>query len=188
MGPVNICPPMEPEATVRMLKVQVEEEEAAVSLQEKLKKTSLTVSSLEVALDIKAAEAREIEAKNAGVIENKNREIAVLSKQLKTARDQVSALKSSVTNLTNEKATAERATLQKEGQLRGLENQIEEMQKRLEFKSSIERSFDSLQAKYQAKVDELAKMRRSVSPDPAKVEVLLQKPAFKPAAVSQPGY
>merc|ERR1712037_172364 len=178
MGPVNICPPMEPEATVRMLKVQVEEEEeAAVSLQEKLKKTSLTVSSLEVALDIKAAETREIEAKN-----------AVLSKQLKTARDQVSALKSSVTNLTNEKATAERATLQKEGQLRGLENQIEEMQKRLEFKSSLERSFDSLQAKYQAKVDELAKMRRSVSPDPAKVEVLLQKPAFKPAAVSQPGY
>ena len=38
-----------------------------------------------------------------GVIENKNREIAVLSKQLKTARDQVSALKSSVANLTNEK-------------------------------------------------------------------------------------
>ena len=97
--------------------VRVLQEEAAVSLQEKLKKTSLTVSSLEVALDIKAAETREIEAKNAGdswaldcfmtrlkgVIENKNREIAVLSKQLKTARDQVSALKSSVTNLTNEK-------------------------------------------------------------------------------------
>ena len=40
-----------------------------------------------------------------GVIENKNREIAVLSKQLKTARDQVSALKSSVTNLTNEKVS-----------------------------------------------------------------------------------
>ena len=71
---------------------------------------------------------------------------------------------------------------------------------------------DILQAKYQAKVDELAKMRRSASPDAAKaelifqknqdnirnyeiflnfrsqVEVLLQKPAFKPAAVSQPGY
>lgn len=71
---------------------------------------------------------------------------------------------------------------------------------------------DTLQAKYQAKVDELAKMRRSASPDAAKaelifqknqnnirnyeiflnfrsqVEVLLQKPAFKPAAVSQPGY
>ena len=29
--------------------------------------------------------------------------------------------------------------------LRGLQNQIEEMQKRLEFKSSLERSFDSLQ-------------------------------------------
>ena len=99
--------------------VHVLQEEAAVSLQEKLKKTSLTVSSLEVALDIKAAETREIEAKNAGdswaldcfmtrlkgVIENKNREIAVLSKQLKTARDQVSALKSSVTNLTNEKVS-----------------------------------------------------------------------------------
>ena len=99
--------------------VRVLQEEAAVSLQEKLKKTSLTVSSLEVALDIKAAETREIEAKNAGdlwalccfmtrlkgVIENKNREIAVLSKQLNTARDQVSALKSSVTNLTNEKVS-----------------------------------------------------------------------------------
>ena len=71
---------------------------------------------------------------------------------------------------------------------------------------------NTLQAKYQAKVDELAKMRRSASPDAAKaelifqknqnnirnyeiflnfrsqVEVLLQKPAFKPAAVSQPGY
>ena len=46
--------------------VRVLQEEAAVSLQEKLKKTSLTVSSLEVALDIKAAETREIEAKNAG--------------------------------------------------------------------------------------------------------------------------
>ena len=32
-----------------------------------------------------------------------------------------------------------------QSKLRGLENQIEEMQKRLEFKSSIERSFDSLQ-------------------------------------------
>ena len=40
-----------------------------------------------------------------GAIENKNREIAVLSKQLNTARDQVSALKSSVTNLTNEKVS-----------------------------------------------------------------------------------
>ena len=51
----------------RMLKVQVEEEEeAAVCLQEKLKKTSLTVASLEAALKIKAAEAREIEAKNSG--------------------------------------------------------------------------------------------------------------------------
>merc|ERR1712130_694209 len=186
MGPVNIGPPMEPEASVRMLKVQ--EEEVAVCLQEKLKKTSLTVASLEAALNMKASEKREMEAKNAGAIENKNREIAVLSKQLNTARDQVSALKSSVTNLTNEKAAAERAALQKEGQLRGLQNQIVEMQKRLEFKSSLERSFDSLRAKYQAKVDELAKMRRSASPDPAKVEVLLQKPAFKPAAVSQPGY
>merc|ERR1712203_302647 len=184
---VYLCPVMEPEASVRMLKQQVEEE-GALSLHEKLKKTSLTVVSLEAALKAKAAEAREIQAKNAGVIENKNREIAVLSKQLNTARDQVSALKSSVTNLTNEKAAAERATLQKEGQLRGLQNQIEEMQKRLEFKSSLERSFDSLQAKYQAKVDELAKIRRSASPDPAKVDVLLQKPAFKPAAVSQPGY
>ena len=46
--------------------VRVLQEEAAVSLQEKLKKTSLTVSSLEAALDIKAAETREIEAKNAG--------------------------------------------------------------------------------------------------------------------------
>ena len=41
------------------------------------------------------------------MIENKNREIAVLTKQLNTARDQVSALKSSVTNLTNEKVSAE---------------------------------------------------------------------------------
>ena len=51
----------------RMLKVQVEEEEeAALSLHEKLKKTSLTVASLEAALKMKAAETREIEAKNAG--------------------------------------------------------------------------------------------------------------------------
>ena len=50
-----------------MLKVQVdEEEEAALSLHEKLKKTSLTVASLEAALKMKAAETREIEAKNAG--------------------------------------------------------------------------------------------------------------------------
>ena len=41
-----------------------------------------------------------------GGIENKNREIAVLSKQLNSAMDQVSALKSSVTNLANEKVTA----------------------------------------------------------------------------------
>ena len=53
--------------TVLMVEIVcVLQEEAAVSLQEKLKKTSLTVSSLEVALDIKAAETREIEAKNAG--------------------------------------------------------------------------------------------------------------------------
>ena len=71
-----------------------------------------------------------------------------------------------------QQAAAERATLQKEGQvqptsaslftklifdkkndpfwyiqfkLRGLQKHIEEMEKRLEFKSSLERSFDSLQ-------------------------------------------
>ena len=50
-----------------MLKVQVkEEEEGALSLHEKLKKTSLTVASLEAALKMKAAETREIEDKNAG--------------------------------------------------------------------------------------------------------------------------
>ena len=50
-----------------MLKVQVEEEEeVAVCLQEKLKKTSLTVASLEAALNMKASEKREMEAKNAG--------------------------------------------------------------------------------------------------------------------------
>ena len=69
-----------------------------------------------------------------GALENKNREIAVLTKQLNTAKDQVIALKSSVTNLTNEKvrlweiltqiwdknpsqAAAERANIQKEGQV-----------------------------------------------------------------------
>ena len=51
----------------RMLKVQVEEEEeVAVCLHEKLKKTSLTVASLEAALNMKASETREMEAKNAG--------------------------------------------------------------------------------------------------------------------------
>ena len=39
------------------------------------------------------------------MLENKNREIAVLTKQLNTAKDQVIALKSSVTNLTNEKVS-----------------------------------------------------------------------------------
>ena len=33
---------------------------------------------------------------------------------------------------------------------------------------------DILQAKYQAKVDELAKMRRSASPDAAKVKLIFQ--------------
>merc|ERR1712156_1403749 len=173
---VHLRPAMEPDTSVRMLRQQ-EEEEVVACLQEKLKTTSLTVGTLESALKAKAAEAREMEGRD-----------AVLTKQLNTAKDQVIALKSSVTNLTNEKAAAERANIQKEGQLRGLQSQIEELQKRIEFKSSLEKSFDSLQAKYQAKVDELAKMRRSASPDAAKVEVLLQKPAFKPAAVSQPGY
>ena len=34
---------------------------------------------------------------------------------------------------------------------------------------------DTLQAKYQAKVDELAKMRRSASPDAAKAELIFRK-------------
>ena len=33
---------------------------------------------------------------------------------------------------------------------------------------------DTLQAKYQAKVDELAKMRRSASPDAAKVKLIFE--------------
>ena len=119
-----------------------------------------------------------------GVLENKNREIAVLTKQLNTARDQVAALKSSVTNLTNEKVRPSQSSrvkccsikyiitrqLQREqpckkkdrflkerssakkhinlySKLRELQKQIEEMQKRVEFKSSLERSFDSLQVR-----------------------------------------
>merc|ERR1712109_223787 len=132
---VHLGPAMEPDTSVRMLRQQVEE---------KLKTTSLTVVSLDSALKAKAAESREMEGRNAGALENKNREIAVLTKQLNTAKDQVIALKSSVTNLTNEKATAERTNIQKEGQLRGLRSQIEELeelQKRIEFKSSLEKSF-----------------------------------------------
>merc|ERR1711874_224396 len=54
------------------------------------------------------------------------------------------------------------------------------LKKRVQFKTNLEKSFESLQQKYQVKTDELEKLKRIGSlSDLCQVEMAIQKPAFK---------
>ena len=104
-----------------------------------------TLANLQLALKAKDEEGREIDCQQKGVIENKNREISVLAKNLKSAKDLVEALNSTITNMGNEKKGLEKACNKKDEENKKLHLSNANLEKKLEFKSSLEKSFESLQ-------------------------------------------
>ena len=104
-----------------------------------------TLANLQLALKAKDEEGRDFGCQQKGVIENKNREISVLTKNLKSAKDLVEALNSTITNMGNEKKSLEKASIKKDEENKSLHLNVANLEKKLEFKSSLEKSFESLQ-------------------------------------------
>ena len=104
-----------------------------------------TLADLQESINTRGMEAREVDAQKTGIIDNKNREIGVLTKNLTTSKDQVTAFKSSITNLENEKKGLEDVIRKKTKDIKDLQQKVEQLENKMEFKSSLERSFESLQ-------------------------------------------
>ena len=120
-------------------------ESSALGLATESRQMADTLENLELALKAKDEEGRELDCQQKGVIENKNREISVLAKNLKSAKDLVEALNSTVTNMGNEKKRLEKAGNKKDEENKSLHLNVANLEKKLEFKSSLEKSFESLQ-------------------------------------------
>ena len=59
----------------------------------------------------------------------------------------------------------EHQLLQKENVISNLQHSLEESRKKTEFKSNLERSFESLQNQFQMKVDEIERLRKRLGLD-----------------------
>ena len=59
----------------------------------------------------------------------------------------------------------ENQLLQKENVISNLQHCLEESRKKTEFKSNLERSFESLQNQFQMKVDEIERLRKRLGLD-----------------------
>jgi chromosome segregation ATPase len=181
---------MELDKLFRDLKEQISSKDVTLTgLTADMKKMTVTVNSIEDLLGVKGVEERNLVAKKCGEIENKSREVTVLTEKLSSTTEELNSMKSTIAKLEKDKEELKNMAKEQEKIIDNLSKKMAEWEKKVEYKSSLEKSFESLQVKYQAKVDELEKIRRSTSPIGfSVVDIIPQKQAFKPAAASVPGY
>ena len=113
----------------------------------------------------------EVEEKNKAIqrMNNENRkEVTKLSETLVATINELAVTKQQLTNLQTLQLKFEKNIAIKEQEVVALKKSVDDSKKKNEFKSNIERSFESLQKQYQMKVDELERLKRRIGNDEKK--------------------
>merc|ERR1711936_1203399 len=112
-------------------------------------------------------------------INTKDREVEKLNQKLKMMKDDLDGVKAAKYSLEGDYKSLENKLNAKNDDMDILNKKLASMKKKVEFKSSLEKSFESLQLQFQAKVDELEKLKRAGGVGDYQAEICLQKPAYK---------
>ena len=88
------------------------------------------------------------------------KEVAKITENLLTVKNELSSAKQQLINVQTIQQDFENTLAMKEQEVCSLKKSVEETKKNNEFKSNIERSFESLQKQFQTKVDELERLKR----------------------------
>ena len=91
-----------------------------------------------------------------------------LHKTLIATKNELVVTKEQLTSLQTLQSKFERNIAIKEQEVVSLKNSVDDTKKKNEFKSNIERSFESLQKQYQMKVDELERLKKQIGNDEKK--------------------
>ena len=85
------------------------------------------------------------------------------------AHDELSATKEEMICLKEIKTKLEKAFALKEQEATSLRKSVDETKRKNEFKSNLERSFESLQKQYQMKADELERVKKYLEKDQKRI-------------------
>ena len=96
------------------------------------------------------------------------KEVTQIMDNLLTAKKELSVAKEQLIKVQTVQKGYDNTLAQKEQEVRSLNKAVEETKKKNEFKSNIERSFESLQKQYQTKVDELERLKSQIGSEEKK--------------------
>ena len=100
---------------------------------------------------------------------NENRkEVAKITETFLSTKNELNVTKEQLNQLKTLQTDVEHKFAMKEQEVACLKKSLDDTKKKNEFKSNIERSFESLQNQYQMKVDELERVKRQVGNDEKK--------------------
>ena len=141
------------ESLVKGLKVDVEEKETTTkSLLEDLREIAKTIGKIERTIANRVEENEDkITAKNRE-LDGKAREINQLSESLSARKEELSSLRRTLESLETSKGALEKKCDLKMEDVELLNKKLADWKKIIDFKSNLEKSYESLQIKYQAKV------------------------------------
>ena len=97
------------------------------------------------------------------------KEVSKLTEALMVAHDELSATKEEIIRFKEIQTKLEKACASKEQEATSLRKLVDETKRKNEFKSNLERSFESLQKQYQMKADELERVKKYLEKDQKRI-------------------
>jgi len=175
---------MDLEILVRGLKNDVEEKEIVTkALLDELREIFKTIIKVEKAISKRGDESEDKIMNKNKELDAKSRELNHLMDSLTARKEEGSSLRRTIDSLESNKLSLEKKLMGKNDEIDNLNKNIDGLNRKLadtnkiiEFKSTLEKSYESLQLKYQAKIDELEKVKKECGDQ---IEIAFQKPSFK---------
>ena len=158
------------EEKLKEMNININEKSKEVMRFQKEKKDSQEENILKVS-KIRRDSDFEVEEKNKAIqrMNNENRkEVTKVSETLVATKTELAVTKEQLTSLQTLQLKFEKNIAIKEQEVVSLKKSVDDSKKKNEFKSNIERSFESLQKQYQVKVDELERLKRQIGNDEKK--------------------
>ena len=152
------------------INININEKSKEVMRLQKEKKDSQEENILKVS-KIRRDSDFEVEEKNKVIqrMNNENRkEVTKISETLVATKTELAVTKEQLTSLQTLQLKFEKNIVIKEQEVVSLKKSVDDTKKKNEFKSNIERSFESLQKQYQMKVDELERLKKQIGNDEKK--------------------
>merc|ERR1712123_211990 len=176
---------MELENLVKELKTEIGEKENVLkTFTDDMNKTYKVVEKIERSIGNRAEEYERNLSGKTLEINAKEREVEKLNQKLEMLKDDLNSVKSAKAEVEGNLKALENKLNAKSNDVDVLNKKLSSMKKKVEFKSSLEKSFESLQQQFQAKLEKLKKGGLRDYQE----EIIFAKPSFKEIHTTRRGY